>query len=228
MLIRDLERTFKKVDVVQSEQFLQACQSSGFTSEQITALQERVGLQNAPNGELPAIIILERLRELSEDVPISLEAKVVEEPGKLEQSPDFMQVYPEVPSNAGSLRRNQSAASLYSITETCVVDMPLITVSPRGYAGTFPFRHLVYYLVDQQRVGGFNGASPPNGDQINTSAATESAASSNSSSPLGVTRRYSDFVILRDYLVNKYPFRLIPKLPAKKLQSKDEIDGLRL
>lgn len=33
----------------------------------------------------------------------------------------------------------------------------------------------------------------------------------------GVKRRYSDFVSLHDYLLSRYPFRLIPPLPPKRL-----------
>jgi hypothetical protein len=217
-LVRDLELTFGRVDVVLVPQFEQACKHAGFTPDQGAVLAERIGLLAAPNGELPAVIVIERLRDYLDTGEVAWHPKQSPEPGKLEQSPEASRLL-------HTLSKSPSLTSLLSREERehqqpSLVDMALISITPRGYTGTFPFRHLEYYIEDKRRLRHHLHKPKPSADAGNgdPSAASIASPAYQSIQSVGVCRRYSDFIIVRDYLLNKYPYRIVPKLPGKKVQ----------
>lgn len=64
------------------------------------------------------------------------------------------------------------------------------------------FKHINYNIIRLQRL--------PNEE-----------ASISSDTNMSVVRRYSDFVWLQDVLLKRYPFRMIPELPPKKIGSQN-------
>ena len=66
------------------------------------------------------------------------------------------------------------------------------------------FKHINYNVIRLKRL--------PNEDSVVVGS---------SESSMSVVRRYSDFVWLQDVLLKRYPFRLIPELPPKKIGSQN-------
>lgn len=78
----------------------------------------------------------------------------------------------------------------------------VITIEELAEREGLLFKHINYNVIRLQRL--------PNEDITPNGA---------SSTPMSVVRRYSDFVWLQDVLLKRYPFRLIPELPPKKIGS---------
>ena len=192
-LINDLEMSFGKVGVIHETQFQNAAIAAGMSTEAADELNYLIGLKGAVSHELPAVIVIEKVRDLIPEATI---------PEVIPQSPE---------SKIESTRETKTSEIIETIetNETSeikiegfkpkfdsFIDMNMIKISPNGYVGSFLDRHLVYSIEDQNRV-------------INLEHGTRTCQ---------VIRRFSDFVAVRDYLLVKYPFRCIPRLPAKRVQ----------
>lgn len=202
-LINDLEMSFGKVEVIHETQFQNAGNAAGLTSEMTDELCYKVGLKSVANHELPAVIVIERLKENIKG--IDKESPAVKSEKKIEiQSPTS--IISDVETNTENIINITSTSKLSAETASIVsgassriipyVDMSMIKISPSGYAGSFLDRHLVYTIEDQNRV-----------INLETGART-----------CQVSRRFSDFIAVREYLLAKYPFKCIPRLPAKRVQ----------
>ena len=181
-LINDLEMSFGRVEVIHETQFQNAATVAGMSQGMADELSYVVGLKTAPNQELPAVIVIEKVRDqikfTTPHEPIAT-ADVQNPPIEAQQQNVHVQEVKQ------EIKKFES-----------FVDMSMIKLSPNGYVGSFLDRHLVYTIEDQNRV-------------VNLDRGTRT---------LQVSRRFSDFVSVRDYLLAKYPFRCIPRLPAKRVQ----------
>lgn len=70
------------------------------------------------------------------------------------------------------------------------------------------FKHTLYKVIRYTQLMGEDDPDPH-------------ADNSEDNYPKYVTRRYSDFVWLQEVLLKRYPFRLIPELPPKKIGSQN-------
>lgn len=167
--------SFGRVGVIHETQFQNSAISAGMSPAQVDELSYSIGLKTAVNQELPAIIIIEKIRDRIsvEIVPTSITEDIVPE------------------STATEIKVESVTTKFDSY-----IDMSMIKLSANGYVGNFLDRHLVYSIEDQNRI-------------INLERGTRTCQ---------VTRRFSDFVEVRDYLLVKFPFRCIPRLPAKRVQ----------
>ena len=174
--------SFGRVEVIHETQFQNAATVAGMSQGMADELSYVVGLKTAPNQELPAVIVIEKVRDqikfTTPHEPIAT-ADVQKPPIEAQQQ------------NVHVKEVKQEITKFESF-----VDMSMIKLSPNGYVGSFLDRHLVYTIEDQNRV-------------VNLDRGTRT---------LQVSRRFSDFVSVRDYLLAKYPFRCIPRLPAKRVQ----------
>lgn len=183
--------SFSKVEVIHETQFNNAAVFAGMSPELADELSLNIGLKNAANHELPAVVVIKKLKdvvptskvsEISIEVPSS---DIHKEPVK-EVSVESTPVSIPATTNSSTISRFES-----------FIDMNMLKISPNGYSGSFLDRHLVYTIEDQNRV--------INLERGNTRTCQ-------------VTRRFSDFVAVHEYLLVKYPFRCIPKLPVKRVQ----------
>lgn len=184
LILHDLELSFGRVDVISGQQLEASAMAANLSPEALGLLAGSVGIASAPNNELPAVIIFERLKEWI-DEGVQLEASPQSQPGKLEQYPPEKTDESETTAEESKTKpppAQQTPASL--------VEMSLIDLAPVGFTGNILDRHMEYSLRDNSAVR-----------------------------PIEVRRRFSDFLELRDYLVEKYPTRLIPRLPQKSIQS---------
>lgn len=230
-LIVDLEMSFGKVEVIHETQFQNAAIMTGMTPDTIDGLSFHIGLRTAANHELPAVIVIEKLRdqiggsEMNTLIPNSglfvrtevPELGVFKEPefaeSKHEEEPAKIALNSPASDKKEATKTNQSESetsqpsSQYKTPEsdTCqiaskfesFIDMSMIKITSGGYVGSFLDRHLVYSIENQNRV-------------VNLERGGARTCQ--------VTRRFSDFVAVRDYLLAKYPFRCVPRLPAKRVQ----------
>lgn len=90
-----------------------------------------------------------------------------------------------------------------------------VSVVPKR-EGTLFFRH-VNYVVEGLIPSVLANAVPAVGPQKNNAPSLSSTTAANSMTRFKVIRRYSDFDWLLDCLQKKYPFRLLPVLPPKRL-----------
>lgn len=181
LILHDLELSFGRVDVISGQQLEASAMAANLSPEAIVLLAGSVGVASAPNNELPAVIIFERLREWI-DEGAQLEASPPSQPGKLER----YEMKADTEETAAKYTEQQQQQ-----TSVCLVEMSLIDLSPVGFTGNILDRHMEYSLRDNSAVR-----------------------------PIEVRRRFSDFLELREYLIDKYPTRLIPRLPQKSIQSK--------
>lgn len=106
------------------------------------------------------------------------------------------------PSNYNPLSKNTISVSLVSKRE-----------------GAFFFRHVNYIVegfVPSSLLASINPTTSTSNSE-SLSSAQSSGFSSLSTSKFKVVRRYSDFYWLLESLQKKYPFRLLPILPPKRL-----------
>lgn len=189
ILIKDLEMSFGKVEVIHETQFLNAAQVAGMSIACAEEWSYRIGLKTASNHELPAVIVIEQIkyciREKAENTEKDSQFLTERESDEVikVKSPD---------SELGSEKSISSPKSKFD----SFIDMSMIKISPKGYVGSFLDRHLVYTIEDQNCV-------------INLERGTRT---------LQVSRRFSDFSTVREYLLVKYPYRCIPRLPIKRVQ----------
>lgn len=204
LLISDLEMSFGKVEVIHETQFRNSAQVAGMTEIEADELSYELGLSSAANHELPAVVVIEKLKDRMADTATTKPPQFTStEPLKPEESPEpQVDATPVTESSTPTFvtvddEVNNSNLSFKSVeSRTSLIDMSMLKVVPNGYAGGFLDRHLVYLIEDQNRV-------------IN---------SENGIATCQVTRRFSDFVALRNYLLTKFAFRCVPKLPAKRVQ----------
>lgn len=222
--------SFGKVEVIHETQFQNAALMTGMSPENIDQLSFDIGLRTAANHELPAVIVIEKLRERIQGTEIEVSAaasakessnsgvfirnteavKSVEEPAKSE--PNSPQSCPLIDTTSSSVdvskQSSTSESTKYGTPESSLsqasaakleslAEMSMIKITSGGYVGSFLDRHLIYSIEDQNRI-----------TNLDLGAART----------VQVTRRFSDFVAVRDYLLAKYPFRCIPRLPAKRVQ----------
>lgn len=186
LILHDLELSFGRVDVISGQQLEASAKAANLSPEALGLLQLSIGIASAPNNELPAVIIFERLKEWIAEGN-ALECSPLSQPGKLEQYPQQS----EEPKQ--SIERAEVEEASVNEASTSLVEMSLIDLTPVGFTGNILDRHMEYSLRDNSAVR-----------------------------PIEVRRRFSDFLELRDYLLEKYPTRLIPRLPQKSIQSKQE------
>ena len=179
--------SFGRVEVIHETQFQNAAIVSGLSHELSNELSHHIGLKTAPNHELPAIIVIEKLKDM---------VKNSTEESMIQKSPTIPQVQNIQNVSVQEQQSNDHQDRQEAFKVESFIDMSMIKIIPNGYAGSFLDRHLVYLIEDQNRV-------------INLERGTRT---------LQVSRRFSDFVSVRDYLISKYPFRCIPRLPAKRAQ----------
>ena len=188
VLVNDLEMSFGKVEVIHETQFQNAAIAAGLTTENADELSYLIGLKSAANQELPAVIVIEKVRENIKDDKSVIETPVASSP------PESVQEEPKMSMEVKSSSSVTSAAN--PSKHDSFIDMSMIKLSSSGYAGNFLDRHLVYSIEDQNRVVGLD----------------------HETRTCQVFRRFSDFVDVRDYLLAKYPFKCIPRHPAKRVQ----------
>lgn len=172
--------SFGRVEVIHETQFQNAAIAAGMSHGIADELSYIIGLKTAPNHELPAVIVIEKVKD---QIPNAIRS---------ETSP----IVNEVQNARVQPQQNVTPKVEETTKVNSYIDMSMIKIAPNGYVGSFLDRHLVYTIEDQNRV-------------INLDRGTRT---------LQVSRRFSDFVAVRDYLINKYPFRCIPRLPAKRVQ----------
>lgn len=191
-LVNDLEMSFGKVEVIHETQLLNAGIVAGLTQDQIDDLNYRIGLKTAANHELPAVIVIEKIRDNIKGDAIG--NTMIVDDNKNPTSPVTIAQSFTAPESIKE--ESPKTESTPPLRINCFVDMSMIKISPSGYAGNFLDRHLVYTIEDQNRV-------------INLEHGTRTCQ---------VSRRFSDFVAVREYLLVKYPFKCVPRLPAKRVQ----------
>lgn len=179
--------SFGRVGVIHETQFQNSAISAGMTPAQVDELSYSIGLKTAVNQELPAIIIIEKIRD---QIAVGIVDDQIKE--------EILAVTAETRNGNTSETHEATEIKVESITPKfdSYIDMSMIKLSASGYVGNFLDRHLVYSIEDQNRI-------------INLERGTRTCQ---------VTRRFSDFVEVRDYLLVKFPFRCIPRLPAKRVQ----------
>ena len=181
--------SFGRVEVIHETQFQTAAIVAGMSHELVDELSYHIGLKSAPNHELPAVIVIEKVRNM---IKIPSQEPIT----PISISPIVKDVQ-NIQNVSVQLQQTQEPAAEQEMQKIeSFIDMSMIKISPNGYAGSFLDRHLVYTIEDQNRV-------------INLDRGTRT---------LQVSRRFSDFVSVRDYLISKYPFRCIPRLPSKRVQ----------
>lgn len=205
--------SFGRVEVIHETQFQNSAIVAGLSHGLADELSYHIGLKTAPNHELPAVIVIEKLRDMvkapnqeptanisprtvqdAQNSPVHQKASIQEQtvqPSPMVQGVQNTPVHPQQTQEQLEQKDKQQPPKVESF-----IDMSMIKISPNGYSGSFLDRHLVYIIEDQNRV-------------INLDRGTKT---------LQVSRRFSDFVSVRDYLIAKYPFRCIPRLPAKRVQ----------
>ena len=181
--------SFGKVEVIHETQFLNAAQVAGMSAARAEEWSQRIGLKTAANHELPAIAVIEKMKDYT-----LLEQKNIDDNNQLK-----LQKEPEEEEEVTVTKiktPESSAINLKASKFDSLIDMSMIKLLPKGYTGSFLDRHLVYTIEDQNRV-------------INLERGTRT---------LQVSRRFSDFTAVREYLLSKYPYRCIPRLPVKRVQ----------
>lgn len=113
---------------------------------------------------------------------------------------------PDAPNGslAGPVWKSSVDASNYNPLSPNTISVALV---PKR-EGTLFFRH-VNYIVEGVLPTAMLNKAAPEGSKTNASSAGTSS--------FKVIRRYSDFDWLLDALQKKYPFRLLPTLPPKKI-----------
>lgn len=182
--------SFGRVGVIHEIQFQNSAISAGMSPAQVDELSHLIGLSTAVNQELPAIVIIEKIRDQIKEGA----------------TPETLDQIKEVIAPISVNNNHENTPKVAETTDIKVesatpkfdsyIDMSMIKLSANGYVGNFLDRHLIYSIEDQNRI-------------INLESGTRTCQ---------VTRRFSDFVEVRDYLLVKFPFRCIPKLPAKRVQ----------
>lgn len=185
--------SFGRVEVIHETQFQTAAIVAGMQQGLADELSYHIGLKTAPNHELPAVIVIEKIRDM-------IKVQSQESITSISPAVKYVQNIQNIQNVPVQLQETQEQQEKQYEEETpkieSFIDMSMIKISPNGYAGSFLDRHLVYTIEDQNRV-------------INLDQGART---------LQVSRRFSDFVSVRDYLISKYPFRCIPRLPAKRVQ----------
>lgn len=178
--------SFGKVEVIHETQFLNAAQVAGMSVACAEEWSQRIGLKTAANHELPAIVVIEKMKDYT----------LLEQKNTEDNNPLQLQKEPEEEKVTKIKSPESSAIDLKASKFDSFIDMSMIKLLPKGYMGNFLDRHLVYTIEDQNRV-------------INLERGTRT---------LQVSRRFSDFAAVREYLLIKYPYRCIPRLPVKRVQ----------
>lgn len=191
--------SFGRVEVIHETQFQTAAIVAGMPHELADEFSYHVGLKTAPNHELPAVIVIEKVRDMIKipsQEPIRPISPVIEciqtDTVHLQKAQEQQEQQERQEQQEQQERQEEQETSKIG----SFIDMGMIKISPNGYAGSFLDRHLVYTIEDQHRV-------------INLERGART---------LQVSRRFNDFVSVHDYLISKYPFRCIPRLPAKRVQ----------
>jgi hypothetical protein len=183
--------SFGRVEVIHETQFQNAAIVAGLQHGLADELSYNIGLKTAPNHELPAVIVIEKLRD---KIKVSNQESIVYISPKIQEAQSNQNVTAQAQQTLEQPEQQDRQEIISKVNS--FIDMSMIKICPNGYAGSFLDRHLVYTIEDQNRV-------------INLDRGART---------LQVSRRFSDFVSVRDYLIAKYPFRCIPRLPSKRVQ----------
>ena len=185
--------SFGRVGVIHETQFQNSAISAGLTPALADELSYLIGLKTAINHELPAVIVIENIRDQIMAKPVVNIGNQIKEEIKAVALENSNAPLSEVKE---SIEATEIKIESVNPKFDSYVDMSMIKLSPNGYVGSFLDRHLVYSIEDQNRI-------------INLERGARTCQ---------VTRRFSDFLAVRDYLLVKFPFRCIPRLPAKRVQ----------
>ena len=185
--------SFGRVGVIHETQFQNSAISAGLTPALADELSYLIGLKTAINHELPAVIVIENIRDQIMAKPVVNIGNQIKEEIKAVALENNNEPLSEVKE---SIEATEIKIESVNPKFDSYVDMSMIKLSPNGYVGSFLDRHLVYSIEDQNRI-------------INLERGARTCQ---------VTRRFSDFLAVRDYLLVKFPFRCIPRLPAKRVQ----------
>lgn len=190
LLLHDLELSYGRVDVLSKQQLQVSCLSSALSPDESALLLQAIGIRSAPNTELPAVIIFQKLSEWIEMDGLLIDSPKVEY-SRLEKTP--IEIVSNVKEDSKEVSFCQDITPKLKLNTPLheLVDMSFIQLEAKGYTGSILDRHMEYSLKDTSQVH-----------------------------PLEVRRRFTDFVDLREYLLAKYPTRTIPRLPVKSIQSK--------
>ena len=200
LLLHDLELSYGRVDVLSEQQLQVSCVASAFSADEAALLLQAIGIRAAPNTELPAVIVFQKLSDwIAQGGLVIVSPKI--EYGRLEKVPSVPESLQETESSrqesfADALSSTESSTSKFQApsTEPSLVDTSFIQMEAKGYTGSLLDRHMEYSLRDTSQVH-----------------------------PLEVRRRFTDFVELREYLLAKYPTRTVPRLPIKSIQSNSKL-----
>ena len=187
--------SFGRAGVIHETQFQNSAVAAGMPSELADELSCLIGLKTGISHELPAVIVIEKVRDQIEET----RKRIANCDQNMEEC--AVEALENDNENKSEVKTNTEVTEIKIESFTpkfdSYVDMSMIKLSPNGYVGNFLDRHLVYSIEDQNRI-------------INLEHGTTRTCQ--------VTRRFSDFVAVRDYLIVKFPFRCVPKLPAKRVQ----------